>query len=133
MSDLGDAVIQQHLKTLKLPATRREYGQLARQARADSWSYEYLRELLDTEVSAREASSTARRLREALQGVSCATERWPTSDANRRGACSSYGPRRSRFAVAECSSSTSHLAATTSRIIRIGGAAGRPRHRGATR
>ena len=42
-------------------------------------------------------------------------------------------PRMSRFAVAECSSSTSHLAATTSRIIRIGGAAGRPRHRGASR
>ena len=56
-----------------------------------------------------------------------------TSDANSRGACSSYGPRMSRFAVAECSSSTSHLAATTSRIIRIGGAAGRPRHRGASR
>ena len=63
---LGDAVIQQHLKTLKLPAVRREYGQLARQARADSWSYEeYLRELLDIEIRAREASTTARRLREA--------------------------------------------------------------------
>ena len=59
-------MIQQHLKTLKLPAMRREYGQLARQARADSWSYEeYLRELLDIEIHAREASTTARRLREA--------------------------------------------------------------------
>ena len=66
MSDLGDAVIQQHLKTLKLPAMRREYGQLARQAGADSWSYEeYLRELLDIEIRAREASTTARRLSEA--------------------------------------------------------------------
>ena len=66
MSDVGDAMIQQHLKTLKLPAMRREYGQLARQARADSWSYEeYLRELLDIEIRAREASTTARRLSEA--------------------------------------------------------------------
>ena len=66
MSDLGDAVIQQHLKTLKLPAMRREYDQLARQAHADSWSYEeYLRELLDIEIHAREASTTARRLSEA--------------------------------------------------------------------
>ena len=66
MSDLGDAVIQEHLKTLKLPAVRREYDQIARQARADSWTYEeYLRELLDIEIRAREASTTTRRLREA--------------------------------------------------------------------
>ena len=45
MSELTDALIEQHLKTLKLPAMRREYGQLARQAGADSWTYEdYLRE-----------------------------------------------------------------------------------------
>ena len=66
MSELTDALIEQHLKTLKLPAIRREYGQLARQAGADSWTYaEYLRELLDCEIRAREASTTARRLREA--------------------------------------------------------------------
>ena len=66
MSQLNDAVIAEHAKTLKLPALRREYGQLARQAGAESWSYEeYLRELLDAEVRAREASTTARRLREA--------------------------------------------------------------------
>ena len=66
MGDLTDTVIEQHLKTLKLPAMRREYGQLARQAGADSWSYaDYLRELLDCEIRAREASTTARRLREA--------------------------------------------------------------------
>ena len=66
MSELNDAVIAEHAKTLKLPALRREYGQLARQAGAESWSYEeYLRELLDAEVRAREASTTARRLREA--------------------------------------------------------------------
>ena len=66
MGELTDTVIEQHLKTLKLPAMRREYGQLARQAGADSWSYaDYLRELLDCEIRAREASTTARRLREA--------------------------------------------------------------------
>ena len=66
MSELHDAVIAEHAKTLKLPALRREYGQPARQAGAVSWSYEeYLRELLDGEVRAREASATARRLREA--------------------------------------------------------------------
>ena len=39
MSELTEAVIEQHLKTLKLPAMRREYQQLARQAGADSWTY----------------------------------------------------------------------------------------------
>ena len=34
MTELSDALIEQHAKTLKLPALRREYGQLARQARA---------------------------------------------------------------------------------------------------
>lgn len=66
MSELTDTLIEQHLKTLKLPGMRREYQHLARQAAADSWSYaDYLRELLDCEVRARDASATARRLREA--------------------------------------------------------------------
>ena len=66
MNELTEAVIEQHLKTLKLPAMRREYRQLARQAGADCWTFEdYLRELLDREIRAREASTTARRLREA--------------------------------------------------------------------
>ena len=66
MSELTDTLIEQHLKTLKLPGMRREYQHLARQAAADSWSYaDYLRELLDREVRARDASATARRLREA--------------------------------------------------------------------
>ena len=64
MSELNDAVIEEYAKAIKLPALRRECDQLARQARADSWSYEeYLRELLDAEVRAGEASTTARRLR----------------------------------------------------------------------
>lgn len=40
MSELNDALIEQHSRTLKLPALCREYSGLARQARADSWSYE---------------------------------------------------------------------------------------------
>ena len=51
MSEIQDAVIQGHLRTLKMPGIRAEYTQIARQAREDSWSYEeYLRELLDTEI-----------------------------------------------------------------------------------
>jgi DNA replication protein DnaC len=45
---------------------RAEYSQIARQARAESWSYEeYLRELLDTEIRSREQRTALRRLREA--------------------------------------------------------------------
>jgi DNA replication protein DnaC len=66
MSELQDAVIQGHLRTLKLPGMRAEYSQIARQARAESWSYEeYLRELLDTEIRSREQRTALRRLREA--------------------------------------------------------------------
>ena len=66
MSKVQEALIEAHLKTLKMPGIRGEYSQLARQARADSWSYEdYLRELLDTEISSREGRTAARRLHEA--------------------------------------------------------------------
>ena len=66
MSKVQDALIEQHLRTLKMPGIRGEYGQLARQAQADAWSYhEYLRELLDTEIRSREARTAVRRLREA--------------------------------------------------------------------
>ena len=61
-----DAVIQQHLQTLKLPAFRRSYEALARQAGADGWTYEdYLRELLEAEVRSRQERAAACRLREA--------------------------------------------------------------------
>ena len=66
MSKVQEALIEAHLKTLKMPGIRGEYSQLARQARSDSWSYEnYLRELLDTEISSREDRTAARRLHEA--------------------------------------------------------------------
>jgi len=61
-----EAVIQQHLQTLKLPAFRRCYEGLARQAGAEGWPYEdYLRELLDAEVQSRQERAAAGRLREA--------------------------------------------------------------------
>jgi DNA replication protein DnaC len=60
------AVIQEHLQTLKLPAFRRSYEALARQAGADGWAYEdYLRELLEAEVRSRQERAAACRLREA--------------------------------------------------------------------
>ena len=60
MSKVQEALIEAHLKTLKMPGIRGEYSQLARQARADSWSYEdYLRELLNpTRVPDFEAVAT---------------------------------------------------------------------------
>ncbi len=55
MSELAQAVMAAHLKTLKLPGIRSEYQQLARTARAEDWPYEeYLRELLEREVRLRE-------------------------------------------------------------------------------
>jgi DNA replication protein DnaC len=61
-----NAVIQQHLQTLKLPAFRRSYEALARQAADAGWAYEdYLRELLDAEIRSRQERAAADRLREA--------------------------------------------------------------------
>ena len=61
-----NAVIQEHLQTLKLPAFRRGYEALARQASDAGWAYEdYLRELLDAEVRSRQERAAAGRLREA--------------------------------------------------------------------
>ncbi len=60
------AVIAEHLKTLKLPAFAREYAARARQARDGSWDYEeYLRELLEAEVISRRERCAARRLKAA--------------------------------------------------------------------
>lgn len=61
-----DAVIQEQVKMLKLPAIGRAYAALARQARDGGWSYEeFLRELLDEELRSRQERAAARRLREA--------------------------------------------------------------------
>ncbi|HEY6611964.1 MAG TPA: IS21-like element helper ATPase IstB [Pseudomonas sp.] len=67
MSDAArDAVIHEHLQTLKLPAVKRSYEALARQANDGGWAYQdYLRELLDAEVVSRRDRAAASRLREA--------------------------------------------------------------------
>lgn len=67
MSDAArDAVIHEHLQTLKLPAVKRTYEALARQANDGGWAYQdYLRELLDAEVVSRRDRAAASRLREA--------------------------------------------------------------------
>ena len=60
------AVIEEHLKTLKLPALARDYAARARQARDGDWDYEdFLRELLEAEVVSRRERTAARRLRAA--------------------------------------------------------------------
>lgn len=61
-----DAVLAEHLQTLKLPAIRRSYEALARQANDGGWAYQdYLRELLEAEVVSRRERAAASRLREA--------------------------------------------------------------------
>ena len=61
-----EAVIEEHMKTLKLPAFSREYAARARQARDGDWDYEdFLRELLEAEVISRRERCAARRLKAA--------------------------------------------------------------------
>jgi DNA replication protein DnaC len=63
---IRDAVLQEQLRTLKLPGVAREYPALARQAREDGWAYEeFLRQLLETELRSRQDRVAARRLQEA--------------------------------------------------------------------
>jgi DNA replication protein DnaC len=61
-----EAILHEHLQTLKLPAIRRSYEALARQANDGGWAYQdYLRELLEAEVLSRRERAAASRLREA--------------------------------------------------------------------
>lgn len=60
------AVIQEQLKVLKMPAIGREYLGLARQARDGGWPYEdFLKELLEREVRSRQEHTASLRLRQA--------------------------------------------------------------------
>jgi len=62
----SEAVLQEYLKILKLPAVSREYQHLARQARDGAWPYEdFLRELLEAEVRSRQERTAAQRLKQA--------------------------------------------------------------------
>jgi len=63
---IRDAVIAEHLHTLKLPGVAHEYVELSRQARDGGWAYEeFLRCLLEAELRSRQESVAALRLREA--------------------------------------------------------------------
>ena len=63
---IRDAVLTEHLHTLKLPGMVGEYPALARQARDGGWAYEeFLRCLLEAELRSRQERTSARRLREA--------------------------------------------------------------------
>jgi DNA replication protein DnaC len=63
---IRDAVIAEHLHTLKLPGMAHEYEGLSRQARDAGWAYEeFLRCLLEAELSSRQERTAATRLREA--------------------------------------------------------------------
>jgi DNA replication protein DnaC len=61
-----DAVIQEYVKLLKMPAIGREYPGLSRQARDGGWAYEeYLKELLEREMRSRHEHTAALRLKQA--------------------------------------------------------------------
>jgi DNA replication protein DnaC len=65
-STVLEAVIAEHVRTLKLPAVGREYAHLAREARDGGWPYEeYLRQLLESEIDSRHDHIAAKRLRSA--------------------------------------------------------------------
>ena len=60
------AVLEEQIRTLKMPALGRELAGVSRQACDDGWPYEeFLRELFDREIKNREQRGAARRLREA--------------------------------------------------------------------
>lgn len=63
---IREAVLQEYLRTLKLPGAAREYQALARQARDGGWAYEeFLQHVLEAEMCSRQERTAARRLREA--------------------------------------------------------------------
>lgn len=63
---IRDAVLTEHLRTLKLPGIAGEYPALARQARDGGWAYEeFLRCALEAELRSRQERTAAHRLREA--------------------------------------------------------------------
>jgi DNA replication protein DnaC len=66
VSRIEEALILNHLRSLKLPAIRAQYAAVARRAQKDGWSYEaYLQELLEVEMRSREEHMACKRLKEA--------------------------------------------------------------------
>lgn len=65
-TSIREAVISEHLRSLKMPGVVKEYQSLSRQARDDGWAYEeYLRQILEAEMRSRQERTSARRLQEA--------------------------------------------------------------------
>lgn len=63
---LHDAVIQGHVRSLRVPTIGREYRDVARRAANDGWSFEqYLQELLEGEVRTRHENAAARYIKGA--------------------------------------------------------------------
>ena len=63
---IRDAVLAEHLRTLKLPGIAHEYVALPRQAGDGGWAYEeFLRCLLEAELRSRQERTAAHRLQEA--------------------------------------------------------------------
>src|SRR5262244_1327613 len=63
---IQDAVIEEYLKGLKMPAIARSYQTISRHAGEEGWRYQdYLKELLEVEMLARQQHSAERLLREA--------------------------------------------------------------------
>jgi DNA replication protein DnaC len=61
-----DAVIQEYVKMLKMPAMGRDYPAVSRQARDGGWAYEeYLKELLERAMHSRHEHTVALRLKQA--------------------------------------------------------------------
>lgn len=61
-----DAVIQGHVRSLKLPTIGRTYPQTSRRAANDGWSFdEYLKELLEAEVITRNDNAVKRYMKQA--------------------------------------------------------------------
>jgi DNA replication protein DnaC len=67
MSDaVLDAVLQEHVRSLRLPTLGRDYLAVARRASNDGWSFEqYLRELLEGEVRTRNENASKRCIKQA--------------------------------------------------------------------
>ncbi len=60
------ALLESHLKALRLPAVRRDFQRVAAEAAGSAWTYEaYLRILLDTEVTERAARAIELAIRSA--------------------------------------------------------------------
>jgi DNA replication protein DnaC len=80
---VSQAVIEEYLKLLRMSTINREYPALARQARDGGWAYEdFLRELLEAEVRARQERAAARRLKQArLPDIKTLEQiEWPALD-----------------------------------------------------